>query len=430
MGLSTVNSIRWVEPFNYQSGKPFKVMPLGTYKRGARTLTLTPERLKAMAENYAAGRPRWKIPIYFGHPTDAMPDPPKVGNITKLDYRDGEGLFAVPEYTPDGEKAVADGAYQFVSPGVLWDLAGGEYVDEQGGKFNNVIDHIALTNKPYFGAQTQLFSALALEDEEFAMNPFQNNNPAGGNPAADAQASPMQKVMALMKQAMAAMASMMPQEQGQPPAQQQPPQLQAAAKPAGFSAANTTGTVDMLADIESKEKLSMSDNKNEKPEGFTVTAEQFAALEAKAAQADKFAAELADVKKQADTFAADLAKAKHDRRYDQLKARADQFMAVPEKPETLAEKMLALEEKDADLFTYFTGLLEKLDKAAVEAGLFSQIASERAGDNADTMESVTAHILKEQFGGDAAKYGEAMIVAADTRPELFGEYKLRPTARK
>ncbi len=174
----------------------------------------------------------------------------------------------------------------------------------------------------------------------------------------------------------------------------------------------------------------MSDKPNEKPEGFTVTAEQFAALEAKAAQADKFAIELADVKKQADTFAADLAKAKHDRRYDQLKARAEQFMAVPEKPETLAEKMLALEEKDADLFTYFTSLLEKLDKAAVEAGLFSQIASERAGENADTLESITAKILTDKFGGDAGKYGEAMIMAADTRPELFGEYKLRPTAKK
>ena len=117
MDMSDQN-FRFVEPFDYKPGQPFRVMPLGEFKRGNRTLTITKDDLAQMAANYDGGKPRWKIPLYFGHPTDANPDPPKGGNVKRLVVKD-DGLYAEPEYTPEGERAIADGAYQFVSPGVL-----------------------------------------------------------------------------------------------------------------------------------------------------------------------------------------------------------------------------------------------------------------------------------------------------------------------
>lgn len=151
------NSIRWVEPFAYKPGEPFRIMPVGDFKRGDRELKITKDRLEALAANANNGRPRWHIPLYLGHPTEQNPDPPKVGNVTKLEVRD-DGLYAFPEWTGDGEKAVTDGAYQFNSPGVMWSLNGSAYADEKGNKFDNVLDHVALTNKPWFGRATALFS--------------------------------------------------------------------------------------------------------------------------------------------------------------------------------------------------------------------------------------------------------------------------------
>ena len=154
-----LSNIRFIEPFAYKPGQPFRVMPVGEFKRGSRTLKITPADLQQMAANYDSGKPRWTIPLYFGHPTDVNPDPPKVGNVKRLLVKP-DGLYAEPEYTSDGEKAVADGAYQFVSPGVLWSKNGSSYTDDQGKEFDNVIDHVALTNKPYFGKNTQLFSSV------------------------------------------------------------------------------------------------------------------------------------------------------------------------------------------------------------------------------------------------------------------------------
>ena len=157
MKMSEKPMIRWVEPFAYQAGKPFRVMPLGTFKRGERTLTITKDNLQQMAANFENGRPRWKVPVYFGHPTAEQPDPPKAGNIASVEVRD-DGLYAVPEYTDKGKASVEGGEYQFVSPGVLWDKNGSAYVDEQGRQFDNVIEHVALTNRPFFGQHVALFS--------------------------------------------------------------------------------------------------------------------------------------------------------------------------------------------------------------------------------------------------------------------------------
>src|SRR3990167_4304222 len=96
MGMSEAATVRYIDAFAYTPGQPFRVMPVGQFKRGERVLDITLADVQQMITNYEAGRPRCKIPIYAGHPTDANPDPPKVGNINRL-FAQADGLYAEPE---------------------------------------------------------------------------------------------------------------------------------------------------------------------------------------------------------------------------------------------------------------------------------------------------------------------------------------------
>ena len=163
-------------------------------------------------------------------------------------------------------------------------------------------------------------------------------------------------------------------------------------------------------------------------ETFTVKAEEFAALKAKAAEVDALSekfkaleAQTSEAKAKADKFAADLAAEKHGRRLDQLIEKFDAMVGIPEKAETLANKVLALEEKDADLAKFFSELIDKADKALVESELFSQRGSTRQSES-ETFEAAVEKVLTDQFKGNVAQYSNAMDIVQRTRPELAREY--------
>jgi len=164
------------------------------------------------------------------------------------------------------------------------------------------------------------------------------------------------------------------------------------------------------------------------PESFTVTAEQFAAIQAKADKADALEAQIGTLKTQADTFAAQLAETKRQRRLDQLLQHADNFTAIPAKPAELADALLKLEEKDAELFKYFDGLLTALDKALTQADLFGQRSRDHV-ETVDTFEAAIEQALTEKFGGDRGKYGEAMALVQAQRPDLAHSYMTRTRAK-
>lgn len=390
---------RWVEPFNYAPGQPFRIMPIGEFKRGDRTLNITKEDVSQMAANYERMAPRWKIPLYAGHPTDANQDPPKLGNVAKLEVRD-DGLYATPELSAEGQKLIGGGGYQYSSPGVLWSKNGSKYTDDQGKEWENVIDHVALTNRPFFGAKTALFSAEPLE----AMMDM----PANVKEKLDKLPAPMAEAIKKKLEGMS------------------PAEMEAHMS----KMSDLTGAPD-AADGVSKGAETMAETKIEAtpPAPETMSADRFAAYKADAeAKQAKLAEQLTEVQKQAETFAAQLATEKDSRRKVELLHRYEGF-SVGEKADILADKFLALEKKDPDLFAYFDAVFEKFD-AAVKAGdLFAQISKPAGSENADTLEVFTEKLLGEKFGGDRAKYGEAFAMAESLRPELAEEYKHRPSAK-
>jgi len=517
MKMSEEPMIRWVEPFAYQAGKPFRVMPLGTFKRGDRTLTITKDDLAQMAANFEGGRPRWKVPVYFGHPTAEQPDPPKAGNVASVEVRD-DGLYAVPEYTDKGKASVEDGEYQFVSPGVLWDKNGSAYVDEQGRQFDNVIEHVALTNRPFFGKHVALFSepgvveqmmgdypmameeahghrllsaletvsglADSMEDVEELSGPLQT--------AKNALKEAMSKILALFSDGKvhsddfavwtAAFMNDLPDSSFLYIESGGEKDESGKTKPRGlrhFPYKDAGGKTDLPhlrnalaripqsslpADVKERVaakarrlaggtgEIEVSEKDSVIPEGekmtdktnpqSAVSADEFAALKAKADKLDALEVEVGTLKTkaaEADTFATQLIEMKRQRRRDQLLRRAEQFVAIPEKPETIAEKLQALEEMDAariaalpeaqrkdapSLFTWFDGLLGTLDQAMVQADLFGQ-KSVAQKEQADTFEAAVEAKLTDKFAGDRAKYAEAMEAVGAERPDLAHQYTMR-----
>ena len=393
-----------------------------------------------MAANYEAGRPRWNIPIYFGHPTDTQPDPPKMGNVKRLFVRD-DGLYAEPEYTPEGEKAIADGAYQYESPGVLWKLNGSAYTDEQGHEHDNIIDHVALTNRPFFGQNVALFSADGVD--------LMADN-------SDVHLGAMKRAMAKMKELASAMMDAVGSWGADLPEGKRPPEGYASkivvsttedprtVAEAVVSQLQERGILkgnaqkiaqDAGVETGDKDQKTMTDTTvtttptTPAPEQFTVTAEEFAALKAKAEKVEGLEARATELGKQAETFAADLAKERDARRLDTLTRRCEQFMAIAEAPTMLAAHLQKLEKLDADEFKYFDELLTTLDRELVQSGLFSERADARKGENVETFEAVVEKVLAEKFGGDREKYADAMNAAQKARPDLADEYLHAPRAR-
>ena len=124
-----------------------------------------------MARNFAAGLPRFRIPINLDHEDKGG----KIGTIKNLQYLPdgpkGSGLYATEyEFEEKGLEAIEEDGYDAVSAEVVWTIGGenaGKYQDpETGNEFDNVLVGMALTPKPFFGHnQVALFCAEAVVAE-------------------------------------------------------------------------------------------------------------------------------------------------------------------------------------------------------------------------------------------------------------------------
>ena len=145
------------------------------------------------------------------------------------------------------------------------------------------------------------------------------------------------------------------------------------------------------------------------PEKFAVSAEEFAALKAKAGEVDKMSVLLGEMKRA--------------RRVDQLISHAKEtFAYIPVAADMLAEKFAALEEHDAKLFEFFDGLLATMDKQIATGNLFSQVGTGLANAAPESFDALIEKVLADKFSGDRGKYADAMSLARKQRPDLFAEY--------
>ncbi len=460
-------------------GEPFKILPTGKWYREDRVLDITSADLKEMERNFKAGLPRYRVPINLDHKQDAG----KVGTVQSVAFMDngpdGPGLYATKyELTDKGKKAIREDGYDAPSGEVQWSKNGSKYQDPQTGTYHdNLLSGIALTPKPFFGhSAVALFSADPLPEtladmtcpecgkmvqpvdgkcpecgaamgekmtytDQISADLFKDYNtdqrremarkgwalPDGSYPIADGGdlqdaihaigrggTSHMKIRAHIMKRAKAL------GMEDKLPADWQDHMSDSTAKPDAAGGVHTAKGAETMANEDPKATPSA-------PE--TMSADQFAAYktEAEAKQA-KLAEQLADVKKQAETFAVQLAAEKDARRTVELRARYETF-SVGEKVATLAEKFLALEKKDPELFAYFDHLLDTISGQVKAGALFAEISRGGGSNDAETLEAFTDKLLAEKFGGDRTKYEQAFSMAGQQRPDLLEEYKHRPATK-
>jgi hypothetical protein len=455
------------------AGAPIKIMPIGTFYRGKRRIDIAAADLQQIAANLKAGLPRFRVPINENHSGIG-----KIGTVYDVAFdpqgADGPGLYATKyDLTAAGRKLLQEKRFDAVSPEMIWTKNDAKYQDPQTGKeHDNVIVGLALTERPFFGHDNV---ALFSEEADMADTPevkkpgkFQRfkdlmgqmlkmldeEEQAEGEPEAPVAAAQM-NVAELIKldgfkaydaaarEAMAKSGEALPDGSypikdgtdlanaiksighGNAPAAKIKAHIVKRAKALGLTDKLPPewagSTKEKSHDHQTQEAETMGNTQT--PATETFMAEEFAALKAKAAQVDA-------LKAQADTFAAQLtatqtalANTQRERDLDRMVQHADQFLAIPGTPAEIGEKLLALQEKDPALFTYFDGLLGTLDKQLAQSELFAQHTSAQPeGDGADSFEGLAEQILVKDFKGDKAHYVEAMKAAETQRPDLAKAY--------
>lgn len=131
-----------------RAGAPYRLLPFGALVKNGRRREITPE----VARQFQL--PHFKSPIKLGSHADVTP---AGGFIVGLEVRD-DGLYAIPEYTEKGEKALADGDYRYHSPEIIWE--GGGLEDPTTGAIipGPLIVGDALLHTPHLGEAAALYS--------------------------------------------------------------------------------------------------------------------------------------------------------------------------------------------------------------------------------------------------------------------------------
>lgn len=137
-----LETFRAVDPAEW-----IRILPIGSFKRFGRQVEVTREMLEEMAANFGTV-PSTRLPVNREH----VEHEGKVGDIVAVEVRD-DGLYARFEWTEKGRQYLEDNAFQYFSPEVVWGPT-----DYEGREVSNVLVGIALTNSPWFGEHTALFS--------------------------------------------------------------------------------------------------------------------------------------------------------------------------------------------------------------------------------------------------------------------------------
>ena len=152
-----MDTIYLIEQFvSTHPGTPFRLFPFGTIVKGGKRREITPE----LAAKFRL--PHFKPPVKLGSHDDTTP---AGGHIIGLEMR-SDGLYAIPEFTDRGVQALADGAYRYHSPEIVWE---GGLEDPVTGETiqGPLIVGDALLHTPHLGEMAALYT---YEQKEQSMN--------------------------------------------------------------------------------------------------------------------------------------------------------------------------------------------------------------------------------------------------------------------
>lgn len=146
---------------NVTPGDPIRLFPFGKLHKGKNIREITSH----VARQFKL--PHFKPPIKLGSHDDTTP---AGGYLVGLEIRD-DGLYARPEYTDKGMKALEEGDYRYYSPEIIWEDQAIQ--DPETGDFieGPLVAGVALLHTPHLGEAAALFTVDPLnEDKESDMD--------------------------------------------------------------------------------------------------------------------------------------------------------------------------------------------------------------------------------------------------------------------
>lgn len=168
-GESPMENARVVDLFmadKVLAGEPVRLLPFledGYWRWGTKQSPITPEIGKALVGNFEAravkGIYQSNIPINVEH--DSLGG--KIGQIGDVILGD-DGVYGKLDLTDKGRQMLADGQFDYLSPEIVWDLEDTKTGESVGPFFVG----LAVTNYPFFGDATAMFSREAGEHLEAA----------------------------------------------------------------------------------------------------------------------------------------------------------------------------------------------------------------------------------------------------------------------
>lgn len=136
-----------------KTGEPYRLFPFGKIVKNGKVREITPESAAAFK------LPHFKPPIKLGSHDEKTP---AGGHMQKLFVRNEgdsrtDGLWVLPEWNDKGGQALADGAYRYHSPEVIWEDGALENPTD-GSMINGpLILGDALLHAPHLGEATALY---------------------------------------------------------------------------------------------------------------------------------------------------------------------------------------------------------------------------------------------------------------------------------
>lgn len=142
-----------------KAGNGFRLFPFGRVYKGGKAHDITPEYAAQIA------LPHFKAPIKLGSHEDTTP---AGGFITSLEVRD-DGLYAIPEWNDEGQKAMNNGAFRYNSPEIIWE---GGLEDPKTGDVIRapMIIGTALLHTPHLGNDAALYSVEPIKENKTMEN--------------------------------------------------------------------------------------------------------------------------------------------------------------------------------------------------------------------------------------------------------------------
>ena len=138
-----------------EAGEPFRMFRFGKLFKSGKPYEITPDFAHKL------NLPHFKPPIKLGsHDKET----PAGGHIKELEIRK-DGIYAVPEYTEKGSKAIKEGDYKYNSAEVLWEDQGLEDPISGDTIPGPLIVGVALLHTPHLGEATALYHVEPVENK-------------------------------------------------------------------------------------------------------------------------------------------------------------------------------------------------------------------------------------------------------------------------